>query len=79
MSHADDLIYEWEPVFGTDWDTETHKLSGDVSMKAHTVFRHLKTDTIPFGLADPTPFDKTENQDKDALLERLEQQQELLL
>jgi len=29
VSHADDLIYEWEPVFGTEWDTESHKLSGD--------------------------------------------------
>jgi len=29
VSHADDLIYEWEPVFGTDWDTELHKLSGN--------------------------------------------------
>ena len=34
VSHADDLIYEWEPVFGTEWDTESHKLSGDVSIKA---------------------------------------------
>merc|ERR1719450_462592 len=29
VAHADDLIYEWEPVFGKSWDTETHKLSGD--------------------------------------------------
>ena len=29
---AENLIYEWEPVFGASWDTETHKLSGDVSM-----------------------------------------------
>jgi len=29
VAHADDLIYEWEPVFGASWDTETHKLSGD--------------------------------------------------
>ena len=34
VSHGDDLIYEWEPVFGTDWDTESHKLSGDVSMRS---------------------------------------------
>ena len=32
VAHADDLIYEWEPVFGASWDTEKHKLSGDVSM-----------------------------------------------
>jgi len=30
VAHADDLIYEWEPVFGSSgWDTETHQLSGD--------------------------------------------------
>ena len=30
MSHADDLIYEWEPVFGPTWDTAAHQLSGEV-------------------------------------------------
>ena len=31
MSHADDLIYEWDPVFGPTWDTAAHQLSGEVA------------------------------------------------
>merc|ERR1711962_411141 len=29
VSHADDLIYEWDPVFGPGWDTAAHQISGE--------------------------------------------------
>ena len=33
VAHADDLIYEWEPVFASGgWDPEAHKLSGEVKV-----------------------------------------------
>ena len=48
MSHADDLIYEWEPVFGPTWDTAAHQLSGKVAEDQDDELTMLSTIMIFF-------------------------------
>ena len=48
MSHADDLIYEWEPVFGPTWDTAAHQLSGEVGEDQNNELTMLTTIMIFF-------------------------------
>ena len=46
MSHADDLIYEWDPVFGPSWDTAAHQLSGEVGEDQNNELTMLTTMTM---------------------------------
>ena len=48
MSHADDLIYEWDPVFGPSWDTAAHQLSGEVGEDQNNELTMLTTIMIFF-------------------------------
>ena len=48
MSHADDLIYEWDPVFGPVWDTAAHQLSGEVEEDQDNELTMLMTTIMIF-------------------------------